>query len=123
MIVTSFGSSGLSSVFVFGFSKSFWLMEEKFSILQKYNEKRKRKSVWLFGLNVKSILNFDVLVVWEVDSLDLFRFSFVLTWNFRPKHVRLFFSLFSLIWGDCILWACGENTRAPLVFPHIFSSK
>ena len=40
----------------------------------------KKKSVWLCGLNVKSILSFDVLVVWGVDSLDLFRFNFVLIW-------------------------------------------
>ena len=49
VIVTSFGSSSLSSVFVFGFSKSFLLMEEKFSFLQKYNEKKKKKecvAVW-----------------------------------------------------------------------------
>ena len=49
MIVTSFGSPGLSSVFVFGFSKSVWHMEEKFSFLQKYNEKKKKKecvAVW-----------------------------------------------------------------------------
>ena len=44
------------------------------------NIMKKKKKVWLCGLNVKSILNFDVLVVWEVDSLDLFRFSFVLMW-------------------------------------------
>ena len=36
----AFGSSSLSSVFVFGFSKSFWLIEEKFSFLHKYNEKK-----------------------------------------------------------------------------------
>ena len=34
---------GLSIVFVFGFSKSFWLIEEKFNFLQKYNEKKEKK--------------------------------------------------------------------------------
>ena len=37
------GSQGLSIVFVFGFSKSFWLIEEKFSFLQKCNEKKRKR--------------------------------------------------------------------------------
>ena len=42
----AFGSLGLSIVFVFGFSKSFWLIEEKFSFLQKYNEKKNHLGLW-----------------------------------------------------------------------------
>ena len=42
------------------------------------------------------------------------------TWDFS---FSLFSLIFSLIWGDCILWARGENTCAPLVFPNIFSFK
>ena len=51
----AFGSLGLSIVFVFGFSKSFWLIEEKFSFLQKYNEK-KGKEEKLKNIMKKKIL-------------------------------------------------------------------
>ena len=56
-------------------------MEEISNVLLKNNEKKKkRKSMWLCGLKVISILNFDVLVGWEFDFLDLCMFNFVLMW-------------------------------------------
>ena len=56
-------------------------MEEISNVLLKNNEKKKkRKSMWLCGLKVISILNFDVLVGWEFYFLDLCMFNFVLMW-------------------------------------------
>ena len=61
--------------------KAFCSWKKSSVFFRNIMKKRKRKSVWLCGLNVKSILSFDVLVVWGVDSLDLFRFNFVLMWT------------------------------------------
>ena len=73
----AFGSLGLSIVFVFGFSKSFWLIEEKFSFLQKYNEKKGKEEKLKNIMKKKKSFGFVFLfkINSDLNSYDFFVFN------------------------------------------------